>query len=44
MMRRTGFVEVAVGPAVDVFGGAGGETNARRFAVFGYAFLAHKPT
>jgi len=43
MMRQTGFVDVAVGPAVDVFGGAGGEPNARQFAVFGYAFFARKP-
>lgn len=43
MMRQTGFVEVDIGPAVDVFGGASGETNARSFAVYGYAFLAHKP-
>ena len=43
MMRQTGFVDVEVGPPVDVFGGAGGEPNARTFAVFGYAFLGHKP-
>ncbi len=43
MMRRAGFVDVEVGPAVDVFGGAGGEANARAFAVYGYAFLALKP-
>jgi len=42
MMRQTGFVDIDVGPAVDVFGGAGGEANARTFAVFGYAFIAHK--
>ena len=43
MMRQTGFVDIEVGPPVDVFGGAGGESNARQFAVFGYAFLAHRP-
>lgn len=43
MMRQTGFGHVEVGPPVDVFGGAGGEPNARKFAVYGYAFLAHKP-
>ena len=43
-MRQTGFVDIDVGPAVDVFGGAGGEANARTCAVCGYAFIAHKPT
>ena len=43
MMRQTGYTETEVGPAVDVFGGAGGEANARTFAVYGYAFLARKP-
>lgn len=43
MMRQTGFAQVQVGAPVDVFGGAGGEPNARKFAVYGYAFLAHKP-
>ena len=44
MMRQTGFVDVEVGPPVDTFGGAGGEANARAFEVYGYAFLAVKPT
>jgi hypothetical protein len=43
MMRQTGFVDIEIGPAVDVFRGAGGEENARAFAVFGHAFLGHKP-
>ena len=43
MMRNTGFVDTEVGPAVDVFAGAGGEDYARAFAVFGYAFIGHKP-
>ena len=43
MLEETGFVEVRIGPAVDTFGGAGGEDNARAFDVFGYAFLARKP-
>ncbi len=43
MMRDTGFVDIQVGPAVDTFGGAGGETNARKFEVYGYAFLGRKP-
>ena len=43
MLEDTGFTDIVVGPAVDTFGGAGGEENARSFAVFGYAFLARKP-
>jgi hypothetical protein len=43
MMRQTGFVGVEVGPPIDVFAGAGGEPNARTFAVYGYAFVALKP-
>ena len=43
MMLDTGFREVRMGPPVDTFGGAGGEPNARRFQVFGYAFMARKP-
>ena len=43
MMRQTGFVDVGVGPPLDVFGGATGEANARTFEVYGYAFVAHKP-
>ena len=44
MMEDTGFVDVKVGPAVDTFKGAGGEDKARLFAVFGYPFIAKKPT
>jgi arsenite methyltransferase len=43
MLQDSGFVDVAIGPAVDTFGGASGEKNARAFEVFGYAFLARKP-
>jgi hypothetical protein len=43
MMEDSGFVDIRIGPAVDTFGGAKGEKNARRFEVFGYAFLARKP-
>ena len=43
MIEDTGFVDVQIGPAVDTFGGANGEPNARKFEVFGYAFLARKP-
>jgi hypothetical protein len=43
MLEQSGFVDVTIGPPVDTFGGAGGEPNARRFDVSGYAFLARKP-
>ena len=43
MLTEMGFTEVEIGPAVDTFGGAHGEANARTFEVFGYAFLARKP-
>jgi len=43
MMEQSGFVDVEIGSAVDTFGGAGGEKNARAFAVSGYAFTARKP-
>jgi hypothetical protein len=34
---------VAISRPFDTFGGAPGETNARTFDVYGYAFLARKP-
>jgi hypothetical protein len=43
MLEQSGFVDVRVGSPVDTFGGAGGESKARLFEVFGYAFLAFKP-
>jgi hypothetical protein len=43
MLVQSCFVDVRIGPPVDTFGGAGGESKARLFEVFGYAFLAHKP-
>ena len=43
MLEESGFEGVAIGPPVDTFGGAGGETKARLFEVYGYAFLARKP-
>jgi arsenite methyltransferase len=43
VVRGAGLAGVEVGPAVDTFGGARGEANARRFEVFGHPFLAHKP-
>ena len=43
MLTEVGFVDVQIGPAVDTFGGAPGEGNARTFEVYGYAFVARKP-
>ena len=42
-MEESGFVQVNIGPPVDTFGDAGGESKARLFEVFGYAFFALKP-
>lgn len=42
MLENIGFREVKIGRTVDTFRGAGGEKNARRFEVYGYAFLARK--
>lgn len=41
-MEEAGFVDVRIGPAVDAFGGAPGEGNARSFDVFAYVFSADK--
>lgn len=43
MLEESGFVQIDIGPAVDTFGGTGGESKARLFEVFGYAFIAYKP-
>jgi hypothetical protein len=42
MLEDTGFVDVKIGAAVDTFKGASGEEKARKFAVYGYPFLAYK--
>jgi hypothetical protein len=42
-LEESEFVQVNIGPPVDTFGGAGGESEARLFEVFGYAFFALKP-
>ena len=44
MLEDIGFINVSIGSPIDTFGGASGETNARAFEVYGYAFLAFKPT
>jgi hypothetical protein len=43
LLQEAGFEDVQIGDAVDTFGGAGGEKNARAFQVFGYSFLAREP-
>lgn len=43
LLEAAGFTNIAVGPAVDAFGGSGGEKNARAFDVFAHVFLATKP-
>ena len=43
MLSETGFMDIEIGSRVDTFGDARGESNARTFEVFGYAFLARKP-
>jgi hypothetical protein len=40
--QEVGFMDVVVGPAIDTFQGARGEKNARRFEVYGHAFMARK--
>ena len=44
MLEEAGFGDVRIGDGVDTFGGAGGEANARAYEVFGYPFLAVKPS
>ena len=43
MLEECGFTDVLIGDAIDTFGGAEGEANARTFDVLGYAFLARRP-
>ncbi len=43
MLEGAGFERIEIGPSVDTFGGANGESKARKFEVYGYAFLAWKP-
>jgi hypothetical protein len=43
MMEEIGFVDVRIGSPCDTFGEASGEKKARRFDVYGYAFMAQKP-
>jgi hypothetical protein len=43
MLQDSGFIDVVTGEAVDTFGGAKGEDQARAFDVHGYAFMARRP-
>ena len=42
LLEASGFTDVTIGEAVDTFGGAKGEANARTFEVYGYAFSGVK--
>jgi hypothetical protein len=42
MLGEAGFKDIEMGVAVDTFGGARGEGNAREFDVQGFPFLARK--
>jgi hypothetical protein len=42
MLEHSGFEEIVIGEPVDTFGGAKGESSARTFDVYGYAFRARK--
>lgn len=44
MLEETGFIEVKIGSACDTFGEAGGQEKARKYDVYGYAFLTQKPS
>ncbi len=43
LLRAAGYTDISVGPAIDAFGGSGGEKNARTFDVSAHVFLATKP-
>ena len=43
MLIEAGFTDVEIGPPVDTFEGAAGESNARAFDVRGYSFRARRP-
>jgi hypothetical protein len=43
MLEDSGFEQVTIGVPVDTFGGASGESNAKTFEVYGYAFMARRP-
>ena len=41
-LEQAGFDSVVIGEPVDTFAGASGESNARSFDVYGFAFLARR--
>ena len=43
MLRDSGFVDISVSQPCDTFAGARGESKARKFGVWGYTFMAHRP-
>ena len=43
MLTDIGFTDIAIGEPMDTFSGAGGETKARAYEVYGYSFLARRP-
>jgi arsenite methyltransferase len=43
VIEGAGFTDLRIGPEVDAFAGAPGETNARRFDVYAHVFCARKP-
>jgi hypothetical protein len=44
MLQNSGFTDVVIGQALDTFGGAKGQDKARAFDVYGYAFIARRPS
>ena len=44
MLQDSGFTDVMIGQAVNTFGGAKGQDKARAFDVYGYAFIARRPS
>jgi hypothetical protein len=44
MLQGSGFTDVMIGEAVDTFDGAKGQDKARAFDVYGYAFIARRPS
>jgi hypothetical protein len=42
LLEQAGFDSVRSGEPVDTFAGARGESNARSFDVYGFAFLARR--
>jgi hypothetical protein len=43
-LEQVSFEQIEIGAAADTFGGGVGEGNAQASEVYGYAFIARKPT